>query len=205
MPCSVASDPNRAPDLLLLRSGAICLISAEGKVDRLEACTALLPPQAAELGAQQREAAVVGAAAEPDAQPEVVAVAVVPDAEPEAAVAAVAVVPDAQPEPAVVAVAVVPDAQPEAAVVAVAVVPDAQPEPAVVVAVAVAVVVAAPDAQPEAAVVAVAPDVQQEEVTAAPSEMRQREPSAESPEAAADRLWFRARPASARALAMLSA
>ena len=47
----------------------LCLtlfISAEDKADRLEACTALLPPEVAELDAQQE--AVVAAAAEPVAQ-----------------------------------------------------------------------------------------------------------------------------------------
>ena len=54
----------RAPNSSPLQSGVPTLfISAEGKVDRLEVCTALLPPEA-ELDAQQQGAAV----AEPDAQ-----------------------------------------------------------------------------------------------------------------------------------------
>ena len=48
-------------------------ISAEDKADRLEACTALLRPEVAELDAQP--AAVVVAAAEPVAQQEAVAAA----------------------------------------------------------------------------------------------------------------------------------
>ena len=49
------------------------VISAEDKADRLEACTALLPPEVAELDAQR--GAVVAAAAEPAAQQEVAAAA----------------------------------------------------------------------------------------------------------------------------------
>jgi hypothetical protein len=49
------------------------VISAEDKVDRLEACTASLPPEAAEPDAQQ-EAAAVAVAAEPDVQQEAAAV-----------------------------------------------------------------------------------------------------------------------------------
>jgi hypothetical protein len=75
------------------------VISAEDKVDRLVTCTALLPPEAAEPGAQQEAAAV---AAEPGAQQEAAAVvaAVEPDAQ---RAAAVAVEPDAQQEAAAVA------------------------------------------------------------------------------------------------------
>src|SRR5260370_1101207 len=85
------------------------VISVEDRVDRLEACTALLPLEAAELDAQQQAAAVE---AEPDGQQEVAAVA--------------------------------------------------------------------PDAQ------------RQEEVTAAQSGLRRPEPSVESAESAAARLWFQA-------------
>jgi hypothetical protein len=58
----------------------------------LEACTALLPPEVAELNAQQE---AVAAAAEPVAQQEVAA-AVEPVAQQEAVAAAVVVVPVAQ-------------------------------------------------------------------------------------------------------------
>ena len=54
---------------------SLCLtlfISAEDKADRLEACTALLPPEVAELDAQQE------AVAEPVAQQEAVAAAAEP-------------------------------------------------------------------------------------------------------------------------------
>ena len=86
------------------------VISVEDRVDRLEACTALLPLEAAELDAQQQ---------------------------------------------------------------------------------AVEEVVVAPDVQQEVA--AVAPDAQrQEEVTAAQSGLRRPEPSVESAESAAVRLWFQA-------------
>jgi hypothetical protein len=79
------------------------VISAEDKADRLEACTALLPPEVAELDAQrgavvataklvaQQEEVVVVAAAEPVAQQEeevVVAAAAEPAAQQEAGVAA---------------------------------------------------------------------------------------------------------------------
>jgi hypothetical protein len=93
-------------------------VTAQDKVDRLEARTAFPPAEpdaqqevAAELGAQQ--AAVVAAA--PDAPLGAAAVVVEPDAQPEAAVApdgAVVAVPDARQEAAVVAA---PDAQLEAA------------------------------------------------------------------------------------------
>jgi hypothetical protein len=70
------------------------VISAEDKVDRLEACTASLPLEAVEPDAQQ-EAAV--AAAEPGVQQEAAAVAAAePGAQQEAAAVAVAV--DAQQE-----------------------------------------------------------------------------------------------------------
>jgi hypothetical protein len=65
------------------------VISAEDKADRLEACTALLPPEVAELDA--RQGVVVAAAAEPVAQSEAAVAAVGPDAQPEAAEAAAAV------------------------------------------------------------------------------------------------------------------
>jgi hypothetical protein len=116
----------RAPNSSLLQFGRSNplhrVISAEDKVDRLEACTASLPPEAVELDAQreavaaepraQREAAV--AAAEPVAQREAVVAAVEPVAQREAAAVA-AVEPVAQRE-AVVAAAE-PDAQQEAAAV----------------------------------------------------------------------------------------
>jgi hypothetical protein len=65
-------------------------ISAEDKADRLEACTALLPPEVAELDAQR--GAVVAAAAKLVAQQEevVVAAAAEPAAQQEAGVAAAA-------------------------------------------------------------------------------------------------------------------
>ena len=59
----------RAPIRLTL------FISAEDKADRLEACTALLPPEVAELDAQQE--AVAAAVAEPVAQQGAVAAVVV--------------------------------------------------------------------------------------------------------------------------------
>src|SRR6266404_307232 len=66
------------------------VISVEDRVDRLEACTALLPLEAAELDAQQQAAAVV---AEPVAQQQAVEeVVVAPDVQQEVA----AVAPDAQ-------------------------------------------------------------------------------------------------------------
>jgi hypothetical protein len=86
MPCSVPPIPC-APVVSAIRRHP--LISAEGKVARLEACRALLPPEAVELGAQ-REAAV--AAARPvSAEVVAAAVAAVPVAQPEAAVVAVVV------------------------------------------------------------------------------------------------------------------
>src|SRR5258708_15172489 len=94
------------------------VISAEDKVDRLEACTALLPQ--VERDAQLREAAV----AEPDAQREAAAVAAAePGAQQEAAAVA-AGEPDAQQEAAVAAAE--PNAQQEAAVAAAE--PNAQQE-----------------------------------------------------------------------------
>ena len=61
------------------------VVTAEDRVDRLEARTALLPPEAVELDAQ-REAAV--AAAEPGAQQEAAVAAAEPRAQQAAAVAA---------------------------------------------------------------------------------------------------------------------
>ena len=64
-------------------SGGLTLfISAEDKVDRLEACTASLPPEAAEPDAQQE--AAVAVAAEPDVQ-QAAAAAVEPVAQQQAA------------------------------------------------------------------------------------------------------------------------
>jgi hypothetical protein len=150
IPCSTVGKPD--------------VISAEDKVDRLEACTAL-PPQVAAPDVQQREAA----AGEPVAQPEAgVEGAAEPDAQREAAVE-VAAEPDAQRE-AVAEVAAEPDAQREAAV-EVAAEPDAQREAA-------AAVVAEPDAQREAAAAVVeAPCVQQEAAVAA-MQSRVRPPAA---------------------------
>ncbi len=97
--CSVASSERALPIRPLLQFGRSnplhLVISAEDKVDRLEACTASLPPEAAEPVAQQEGAAV--AAVEPVAQQEAVAaaVAVEPDAQQEAA-AVVVVELDAQ-------------------------------------------------------------------------------------------------------------
>jgi hypothetical protein len=142
----------------------IVVTAAEDKVDRLEARTALLPPEAVELDAQ-REA--VAAVAEPVAQQEAVAEVAEPDGQQEAAVAAA--VPVAQREAAVAAA--VPDAQQEAAV---AVAPDARRA---------AVAAAAPDAQLEAAVAAVA---------AVKVRVRPLVASVELAETAAVRLWIRA-------------
>ena len=112
---------------LVLRSSPTLLISAAGKVGRLEACTAWLPPEAVQLDAQQPEAAAVAA---PDAQPEAV-VAAEPVAQPEA----VAVVAELCAQQAAV-VAAEPCAQEAAAVVAAqGAQPQAalrQPEPSVV-------------------------------------------------------------------------
>ena len=84
--CSVASSERALPIrplLLFGRSNPLHLvISAEDKVDRLEACTASLPLEAVEPDAQQEAAAV--AAAEPDVQQAAAAVAE-PDAQQEAA------------------------------------------------------------------------------------------------------------------------
>lgn len=75
--CSVASSERALPIRPLLQFGRSnplhLFISAEDKVDRLEACTASLPPEAAEPDAQQ-EAAAVAVAAEPDVQQEAAAV-----------------------------------------------------------------------------------------------------------------------------------
>src|SRR6266404_1044523 len=96
------------------------VISVEDRVDRLEACTTLLPLEAAELDAQQQAAAVE---AEPVAQREAEAAAeeVVPDAQ-QAAVAAVVAEPVAQQQAVEEVAAVAPDVQQEVAAVA----PDAQ-------------------------------------------------------------------------------
>ena len=72
-------------------------ISAEDKADRLEACTALLPPEVAELDAQQE--AVAAAVAEPGAQQEAVVAAAAPGAQQGAVLAARSAV--RQPEPSV--------------------------------------------------------------------------------------------------------
>jgi hypothetical protein len=75
------------------------VISVEDRVDRLEACTALLPLAVAELDAQQ-QATVEAEAAEPVAQREAEAAAVA--------------VPDARQEPVAVGAAAEPVAQQEA-------------------------------------------------------------------------------------------
>ena len=99
--CSVASSERALPIRPLLQFGRSnplhLVISAEDKVDRLEACTASLPPEAAEPGAQQEAAAV---AAEPDVQQEAAVAAAEPGAQQEAAV--VAAEPDVQQEAAAV-------------------------------------------------------------------------------------------------------
>ena len=68
--CSVACSERALPIRPLLQFGRSnplhLVISAEDKVDRLEACTASLPPVAAEPDAQQE--AAVAVAAEPDVQ-----------------------------------------------------------------------------------------------------------------------------------------
>jgi hypothetical protein len=122
----------------------------------LEACTALLRPEAVELDAQRPEAAAEAEVAELVAQQEAVVAAAVPDAQQGAAVAAEEPVAQQQVVEAVMAE------------------PDVQQE-----------VVAAQDAQ------------RQEEVMAALSGLRQPEPSVESAETAAVRLWYPGRPASA--------
>ncbi|MDB5514617.1 MAG: hypothetical protein JWQ17_1375, partial [Tardiphaga sp.] len=91
MPPLRSIDPQRASSPPFHRSSGV--ISAEDRVDRLEACTASLPPEAVELDAQQE--AVAAAAEEPDAQQEAVAAAEEPDAQQEAVAAAE---PDAQQE-----------------------------------------------------------------------------------------------------------
>jgi hypothetical protein len=58
------------------------VISVADKVDRLEVCRVLLPPEAAEPDAHQEAAAV---AAEPDAQQEAAVAAAEPGAQQEAA------------------------------------------------------------------------------------------------------------------------
>jgi hypothetical protein len=177
------------------------VISVADKVDRLEACTALLPPEAAELDAQQQAAAVAPVAlreaaeevkAEPDAQQKAVAAAA-PVARREVA-EEVEAEPDARQEAAEESVAqqravevVEPDAQQEAAA-----------EESVARRQAVEVEVVEPnveaaksDAQQEA--VAGPQDARrQEEVPVAQSGERQPEPWVESVETAAVRLWCRA-------------
>ena len=181
-------------------------VTAQDKVDRLEARTAFL---LAEPDAQ-REAAVVAepgaqqvvVAAEPGAPREAVAVAE-PDAQQEAAApdAAVVAEPDAQQAAVVVVVVVVRDAQPEAAAE-----PDAQQAvtvAAVLDAQQVAAEAAVSDAQPEAAVAAVSYAQQAEVVTPAAVAMKSRVrslvASVEPAETAAVRLWFRATMVSAAA------
>jgi hypothetical protein len=99
---SVASGERALPIRPLLQFGRSnplhLVISAEDKVDRLEACTASLPPVAAEPDAQQAAAV----AAEPDAQ-QAAAVAAEPDVQQAAAVAAAE--PDVQQAAAAVVVA----------------------------------------------------------------------------------------------------
>src|SRR3981081_4469118 len=116
--CSVASSERALPIRPLLQFGRSnplhFVIAAEDKVDRLEACTASLPPEAAEPDAQPEAAAEPGAqqeaaaAAEPGAQQDAVAGPAEPDAQQEAAAVAVAAEPDVQQAAAVVAE---PDAQ----------------------------------------------------------------------------------------------
>jgi hypothetical protein len=77
--CSAASSECALPIRLTL------VISAEDKANRLEACTASLPPEVAELDGQQ---GAVVASAEPVAQPEAAVVVAAPDAQPEAEAAA---------------------------------------------------------------------------------------------------------------------
>jgi hypothetical protein len=179
-------------------------VTAQDKVDRLEARTAFLlaEPDArreaavvAEPGAQQ---VAVVVAAEPGAPREAVAE---PDAQQEAAApdAAVVAEPDAQ-QGAVVVVA--PDAQPEAAAE-----PDAQQAVAVAAVLdvqQVAAEAAVSDAQPEAAEAAVSDAQQAEVVTPAAVAMKSRVrslvASVEPAETAAVRLWFRATLVSAAAL-----
>jgi hypothetical protein len=83
--CCVASGERALPIRPLLQFGRSnplhLVISAEDKVDRLEACTASLPPVAAEPDAQQ------AVAAEPDVQ-QAAAVVAEPDAQQEAAAVA---------------------------------------------------------------------------------------------------------------------
>ena len=86
------SAPNSSSPLHLV-------ISAEDKADRLEACTALLPPEVAEPVAQQE--AVAAAAAEPVAQQEVAAAAAEPVAQQEAVAVTAARSGVRQPEPSV--------------------------------------------------------------------------------------------------------
>jgi hypothetical protein len=148
---------------------------AEDKVDRLEARTALLLPEAVELDAQREAVAAAGPVAQPEAEAEVVAAE--PVAQQEAAV-----------------VVAEPVAQPEAAVVVAE--PVAQPEAAVVVAEPVAqqqavVAVAEPVAQPEAAVVAAEPVAQQQAAAVTQPGVRPLAASVELAETAAVRFWIR--------------
>src|SRR5258707_394767 len=57
MPPLRSIDPQRASSPPFHRSSGV--ISAEDRVDRLEACTASLPPEAVELDAQQEEVTAV--------------------------------------------------------------------------------------------------------------------------------------------------
>jgi hypothetical protein len=195
-PAVARRHPKRPPDSSLLPSHRSTVVTAaEDRVDRLEARTALLPPEAEELDAPQAAAAV---AAEPGVQQEA-AVAAVAAAEPVAQQEAVAVAAEPGAQQEAVAAAAEPDAQQEA--VAVAAEPDAQQE-------AVVVVAAEPDAQPEAVAAAAALCAQQaamavvgepcaQQAAAGPSGLRQPGPSVVAAQAAAVRLWFRGRPASA--------
>jgi hypothetical protein len=154
------------------------VISVADKVDRLEACTVLPPPEAAELDAQQQAAAVAAPVALREAAEEVEAEQ---DAQPEP-VAAAAPVALREVAEEVEAESDAQQAAEEGSVAqqqAVEVVPNAQLE------------AAKSDAQQEA--VAGPQDAQrQEEVPAAQSGARQPEPWVESAETAAVRLWCRA-------------
>ena len=95
--CSAASSECALPIRLTL------FISAEDKADRLEACTALLPPEVAEPVAPQEE--VVAAVAEPVAPQEAVVAAAAEPVSQQEAVEAVAAEPVAQQEAVVVTAA----------------------------------------------------------------------------------------------------
>ena len=157
------------------------VISAEDKADRLEACTALLPPEVAELDAQQgvvvaaaaaklvAQQEEVVAAAEPAAQQEVAAAAAEPVAQQEAGVAAAE--PAAQQEAGVAAAE--PVAHQEAGVAAAAE-PAAHQEAGVA--------AAEPAAQQEAGMAAAAEPVAQQEVAAGAAEpVAQQEGAAAAP------------------------